>query len=220
MYTPFNSRHFTTHIDPVSKAKFAVLSTRVAPIQQGFYFVNYCWSDDGRYFWFYCAFPPAKERSLAVIDFLTDEIHHFPETATNASWLVDPRTGNLYWGTVQGFYMRTPHPQDKPICIAKIPEKCLKRGVNSPSTHLTFTSDYKEILADMQTRLGSVIGTFDIVTGEFTQWYETTVGIIYNHGQLSPVNKDMCMCAHEVWYDPTAGCYRQPELVDGIYPRM
>lgn len=220
MYTPFTSRHFTTHIDPVSKARFAVLSTRVAPMQLGFYFVNSNWSEDGRYFWFYCAFPPAKERSLAVIDFLTDEIHHFPETATNASWLVDPRTGNLYWGTVQGFYMRTPHPQDKPVLVAHIPPICAQRGVTSPSTHLTFTPDYREILADMQTNMGSVIGTFDLATGEFTQWYETDHSTTYNHGQLNPVNGDLCLCAHESKFDPTTGHHKRPELVDGIFPRL
>ena len=64
MYTPFTSKHFTTHVDPKSKMKYAVLSTHVAPIQQGFYFVNSCFSDDGRYLWFYCAFPPAAGHSL------------------------------------------------------------------------------------------------------------------------------------------------------------
>ena len=45
MYTPFTSRHFTTHVDAESGMKYAVLSTHLAPIQQGFYFVNSGWSD-------------------------------------------------------------------------------------------------------------------------------------------------------------------------------
>lgn len=36
--------------------------------------------DQGRYLWFYCYFPPASYRTLGVVDFTTDEVHHFPET--------------------------------------------------------------------------------------------------------------------------------------------
>lgn len=219
MYTPYNSRHFTTYIDPESKIHIAVLSTHVAPIQQGFYFVNSCMSDDGRFLWFYCAYPPAAGHSLAVLDFLTDEIYHFPETA-GGGWLVDPRNGNVYWGCSQGIYMRTPNPQDKPILIARLPEKCRRAGTNGAGTHLTFTADYKELLVDIQTPLGSVIGTFDIVSGKFMEWYETAPGIPYDHAQMNPVNRDMCMCAHEYTYDSKVGGYVPPAMVDGIYPRL
>lgn len=221
MYTPYTSKHFATHVDPVSQAHIAVLSTHVAPIQQGFYFVNSCISDDGRYLWFYCAFPPASNKSLAVIDFLTDEIHYFPETqAGAATWLVDPRTGNLYWGCAQGIYMRTPHPEDKPILIARLPERCTKAGVTRVGTHLTFTADYRELLVDIKTPFGCEIGTFDIITGEFTQWYQTPSEINYSHAQMNPVDKDLCMCANEYTYDPKIGDFVAPAMVDGIYPRL
>lgn len=219
MYTPFNSRHFTTHIDPVSKIRIAVLSTHVAPIQQGFYFVNSGWSDDGRYMWFYCAFPPASGRSLAVIDFLNDEIHHYPEVR-GEGYMVDHRTGDVYWGCTQGIFKRSPHPQDKPILIAKLPENCRKAGISGVATHLTFTPNYEELLADINTGLGSVIGTFNIVTGEFTEWYRTAPGVPYNHAQMNPIDGNMCMCAHEYSYDAKVGDYVAPAMVDGIYPRL
>ena len=63
MYTPETSRHFTKRIDPKSGMTYYILSTRVAPIQQGFYFVNSGADAAGRYLWFYCAFP-AHDRSL------------------------------------------------------------------------------------------------------------------------------------------------------------
>lgn len=219
MHTPFTSRHFTTHIDPESQMKYAVLSTRVAPIQQGFYFVNSGYSDDGRYLWFYCAFPPAAGHSLAVIDFLTDEIHHFPDTA-GSGWMVDPLTGNLYWGCSQGIFMRTPHPEDKPVRIARLPEFCRKAGVQSAGTHLTFTPDRKALAADLQTPFGSSVGTFDIATGAYTEWYRTKPGIPYNHVQHNPVQPGVMMAAHEVSFDPKIGDYVLPALVDGIYPRL
>ncbi len=219
MYTPFTSRHFTTHIDPESGVKYAVLSTRVAPIQQGFYFVNSGFSDDGRYLWFYCAFPPASGHSLGVIDFLTDEIRHFPETL-GSGWMVDPLTGNLYWGCPQGLFMRTPHPADAPIQIAGRPEFCRKAGMSGAGTHITFTPDRREIVADLQTPLGSSIGSFDVVTGKYTEWYRTKPGIPYNHVQCSPVDGDTCMAAHEYSFDVKRGEYVAPALVDGVYPRL
>ena len=219
MYTPFTSRHFTQHIDPQSGMKYAVLSTHVAPIQQGFYFVNSGYSDDGRYLWFYCAFPPAAGHSLGVVDFLTDEVRHFPDTK-GSGWFIDPQTGNAYWGCSQGIFMRTPHPEDKPVQIAKLPEFCRKAGVSGAGTHLTFTPDRKEIVADLQTPFGSSIGSFDIATGEYTEWYRTKPGVHYNHVQVCPTNKDLCMAANEYTFDPKIGDYVPPPRENGIYPRL
>ena len=39
----------------------------------------------------------------------------------------------------------------------------------------------QELVVDIQTREGSVIGSFYIVTGEFTAWYRTNPGVRYNH---------------------------------------
>ena len=221
MYTPFTSRHFTTHVDPGSGVRYAVLTTRVAPVQQGFYFVNNSWSNDGRYLWFYCAFPPAAGHSLGVVDFLTDEVHHFPETAAGGeTWLVDPRTGNIFWGTGRGVYTRTPHPQDQPRLVAQLPPEIIRLGVRNIGTHLTFTPDYKEVLADVQTSCGSYIGTFHLEKGDFTLWYHTPAGVPYNHAQLNPADGDVCMCAHEHHFDPQEGKLMPPALVDGVYPRL
>lgn len=221
MYSPYHSKHFTTYIDPVSHIKLAVLTTRVAPIQQSFYFVNSSWSDDGRYFWFYCAFPPSAGHSVAVIDFLTDEIHHFPETiAEHATWMVDPRNGDLYWGCSEGIFKRTPHPEDKPVLVAKMPEECYHAGARYLGTHLNFTPDYKEITADMYTVFGSRIGSFDVATGAYTEWYRTGAETFYNHMQINPTDGNVCMCAHEGTRDVQTGKNISPALVDGVYPRL
>lgn len=219
MFTPYNSKHFTTYIDPVSHARIAILTTRVAPIQQSFYFVNSSWSDDGRYFWFYCAFPPASGHSVAVIDFLTDEIHHFPETvAEHATWMVDPRNGDLYWGCTEGIFKRTPHPQDKPVQVAKMPQVCYNAGAKYLGTHLNFTPDYKEIIADTNTMFGSYIGSFDVGDGNYTEWYHTDA--FYNHTQINPTDCNVCMCAHEGSIDQKTGIRVSPEPVNGVYPRL
>lgn len=127
MFGPMNSRHFTERVNE-NGVRYWVLSTRVAPIQQGFYFVNSGFSEDGRYLWFYCAFPPAAGHCAGVVDFLTDEVRWFPETR-GSGWMVDPLTGNLYWGCGQGIYMRTPHPQDRAVQIAELPEEAVRARV-------------------------------------------------------------------------------------------
>lgn len=219
MYTPFTSRHFTIQVDPESHVRYAVLSTHVAPIQQGFYFVNSGYSDDGRYLWFYCAYPPAAGQYLGVVDFLTDEVRAFPDTR-GSGWMIDPQTGNAYWGCSQGIYMRTPHPADAPVRIAPLPEFCRKAGIRSAGTHLSFTPDRKELVADLQTPFGSSIGSFDLITGAYTEWYRTKPGTPYNHAQVCPDNGDLCMVAHEYTFDPIVGEHVAPAKVDGVYPRL
>jgi len=221
MYTPFNSKLFTTHIDPISGVRIAVLSKHIAPVQQTLYFVNSGWSDDKRFFWFMCAFPPAAGQMLGVIDFLTDEIRYFPETHTGFNALVEGKTGNVYWGNKYGIFMRTPNPEDKAVQIASLPEECrkLKAGAEVVGTHLTFTPDHKEILVDIYVPYGTIIGTFDIATGDFSEWYRTD-GANFNHAQMNPVDPNVCMCAHIHNLDPHTGAIMPLPLEDGIYPRL
>lgn len=219
MYTPMNSKHFTKHVD-ASGAHYWVLSTCVAPIQQGFYFVNSGYSDDGRYLWFYCAFPPAEGHCVGVVDFLTDEVRYFPETR-GSGWMVDGRTGDLYWACTEGIYVRSPHPQDKARKIADLPKAARIAKPSEAGTHLTFTPDHQEILTDIQTAQGSFIGTFRIQDGSYTLWYRTQRGTPYNHAQICPTNGDLCMCAHEYSYNSLTGQNDPPPLTeDGIYPRL
>lgn len=216
MYSPYNSRHFTTYIDKESKARIAILSSHVAPVQQSFYFEHPAWSDDGRYLWFYCAFPPARHRSMGVIDFLTDEIHHFPEV--DAGGPVDTRNGNIYWSSGDAIYMRTPHPQDQAVMVARAPKEI--RDMVITGIGLGLSSDCTKIITAIQTKQGSVIGRFDLISGEFEKWHQTQIGTVYNHQQFCPTDADICSCAHEGTSDPKTGAFVPAPLVDGIYPRL
>jgi hypothetical protein len=81
---------FTPVTHPESGVTIYVLTRRVAPLQQGFYFVNNSMSDDGRYLWFHCAFPPSLGRTLGVVDFQTGEVRHFPETQFGGPYSAPP----------------------------------------------------------------------------------------------------------------------------------
>ena len=49
---------FTPWTDPDSGVTSYILSKKVAPVQENFYFVNDPMDQNGSYLWFYCAFPP------------------------------------------------------------------------------------------------------------------------------------------------------------------
>ena len=69
-----DSKLFTPWADPETGVTVYIMTEKVAPVQQSFYFVNEGLSGDGRYLWFYCAFPPsgsnASGRTLGVADSL------------------------------------------------------------------------------------------------------------------------------------------------------
>lgn len=222
MYTPKTSRHFKGYTDPKSGMNYYLLATRVVPIQQGFYFVNSGCDYSRRYIWFYCACPPKPGHYTGVVDLKTDEIHVFPET-TGSGWMVDPLTGNLWWGDSSGIYMRTPNPADKPVKIAGMPPKLEELSARSlGGTHLTFSPDRSELFVDVQTpESGSHLGTIKIADGSYTEWYATKPGIPYNHGQFCPTNSDLAMVAHEYKLDPVTKKHIAPPLTaEGIYPRL
>ena len=78
------SKHFTKWIDPASGVVSYILTSDMVPHTQSFYFTNRSITNDGRYLWVYCAFPPAGDanygRSLAVVNLEKDTFTHFPET--------------------------------------------------------------------------------------------------------------------------------------------
>ena len=84
MFDLAKSKLFSPWADPATGVTVYLLTHKVAPVQEAFYFVNNSMTADGRYLWFYCAFPPSGSqlygRTLGVVDFEHQEVHHFPET--------------------------------------------------------------------------------------------------------------------------------------------
>ena len=222
MFTPQTSKHFTKHMNE-NGIEFYVLSTHIAPVQQGFYFINTGYSEDtGRYLYFYCAYPPSTGHTLGVVDFLTDEVYALPDTGSSgASWYIEPKNGNVWFGAPNGIYRRSPEKEARPELIFPWPQYIKDCRITGYGTHITFSPDGKELLTDVQTWEGSFIGTFHLETGEYTEWYRTPYGIPYNHAQYSPVDPDVCMCAHEGFSNPLTGEHHEPYLTEeGIYPRL
>ena len=184
-----DSRLFTPFTHPESGVTSYVLTRKVAPLQQGFYFVNDSMSADGRYLWFYCAFPPSG-RTLGVVDFQTDEVRHYPETQFGeASPFVDTQTGAVYWQSGRCVWKRGPEPEASVELINSVPgEVTGGRQVTRASTHLTLSADRKEFFIDIGVGLQYLFGSLPLDGGDFQLWHR--FDRLHNHAQFSPTDPD------------------------------
>lgn len=200
---------FKPYIDPVSKVKTYILNQRVAPIQQGFYFVNSGFSKNNRYLWFYSAFPPAGSsslgRTLGVIDFVEMTINCFPETQfSEASPFVCDETGGVYWATAKCICYRSPDPKAEVVILAEYPEELFgNRFFGCFATHLSLSPDKNEFLFDAHSGNLFFAGTFNIKTKEFKVW--KYFDRKYNHGQFCPIDRNIVLLAQENMIDMFTG---------------
>jgi hypothetical protein len=206
---PDLSKFFTPFTDPESGVTSYLLTKKVAPVQQSFYFVNSSFSRDNRFLWFYCGFPPAGNhrlgRSLGVIDFDKQTINHYPETAfINCSPLVCNRTGGVYWATTKCICYRGPRPQDTVQLIATLPEELFgERVVKQVATHFTMSPDGKELFFEADSGGAFFAGTVELETGTFQVWQK--FNRLYDHGQFCPIDGDLALLAQENMLDMHTG---------------
>lgn len=204
-----NSDLFTRWTDPQTGVESFILTERVAPFQQSFYYVNPSSSDDGRYFWIYCAFPPAgsanQGRSLAVIDLRQGRVHHYPETAfTDASPVVDGATGEAYWCTGLEIWKRRPEPEATPLLVNRFPANIARnRRPWRLATHLTFSADRKALNLDVEIGDEWFVGHAPLDGSPFELWQR--LERCYNHAQFSPVDPDVQLIAQDHSVHPASG---------------
>jgi len=219
MFTPETSKHFEKWTDPESGIVSYVLKTKVAAQQQGFYFVNSATDNACRYLWFYCSFPPAMYMTLGVVDFETDEVHHFPETSYICGPLVDPDTGECIFAASNGFWRKSPKADVPMEFICPIPQEITQYGrPGSLATHLTYSPDKKEIFLDAGVNEKWVHGTLELATGKFTVW--NTFNFCKNHAQLNPKDGDLNLYAEDFWTDKKGVYHIIRTNKAGIFQRL
>lgn len=223
MYTPKTSSHFTPYQDPVTGVVTYILKNELAPLTQSFYFVNPSMTEDGRFLWFYCAFPPSGSagngRTLGLIDFETDEIVHFPETQfTSSSPAVDPKTGDLYWCNSKGVYKHAPKKGASVVFVASNP--FLKASNGRMATHLTFSADRTELFLDGDMGDRWHMGSLRLADGIYTEWYSRDYCM--DHAQFHPTDKDLVLFAEDLWTDKITGEHHtvRTRKSDGRYLRL
>ncbi len=205
MRSPQESRHFTRWVDPETGVVSWLLATRVAPLQQTFYYVNDGWTQDGRYLWFYCGYPPSAGKCLGVVDFQEDRVSVFPETQfLDASPAVDPATGEAYWTSDLGLYRRSPAVDGQVERINAFPEELAKgRSPRRLATHLTFSADGASVGFDAELGTDWMAGDFPLDGTPPRIWRRFDV--CYNHGQFSPANPDLMLIAQDGWNHAATG---------------
>jgi len=206
---PLDSPLFERWTDPVSGVTSHILADRVAPVQQTFYFVNTSFSSDGRYYWFYCAFPPAgsanQGRSLAVADFRKRTLTHFSETAfTDASPVIDEHTGEAYWCTGLEVWKRRPEPDAAPVFVNRFPpEIASNRRPWRLATHLTFSADRRALNVDVEIGSEWFVGHLPLDGGDFVLWQK--FDRCFNHAQFHPLDPDLQLIAQDHSIHPISG---------------
>jgi hypothetical protein len=209
MFDCTNSPLFTPWTAPDTGVTVYLLTHKVAPVQEGFYFTNDNMTRDGRYLWFYCAFPPSgsagQGRTLGVVDFQEQEVRHFPETQFNhASPFVDAASGHIYWCMADTIWRRGPGTHDEAVRINSLPkELVLDRTVHRLATHLTLSADGKEFFVDAEVGLQYIFGTLPVDGGDFQLWHRFDRN--FNHAQFSPTDPDLVLFAQENHPDPLTG---------------
>jgi len=193
---------FTLVTHPESGVTIYVLTRKVAPFQQGFYFVNDSMSADGRYLWFHCAFPPSSGKTLGVVDFQTGEVRHFPETQFNGPY-VESETGVAYWMQGQCLWRRGPQADAVVEQVNVIPKELIGSRSAGAATHLTRSADGKSFFIDMSVGLHYIYGSLPLDGSEFELWQR--LDRHHNHGQFSPTDPDLALMAQEFHSDPITG---------------
>ncbi len=200
-----NQKLFTEWRDPATGVASHILTRRVAPVQQSFYFTSPSITDDGRYYWFYCAFPPSGSgyhgRTLAVADLKAGEIIHHPNTQfLEASPLVDRRTGNVYWCNPVGIWKLAPCAESEAELVNRFsPEFVGYQDVRRYATHLTFSADGSALNIDAEIGHKFCIGSAPLDGGDIEIWQE--MDHCYKHGQWNPVDPDLMLIAQDHWID-------------------
>ncbi len=200
---------FTRWADPVTGVTSHILTRRIAPLQQSFYFTNPSFSSDGRYLWFYYAHPPAggaeAGRMLGVVDFREREVLAFPDTAfRDASPFVDPVTAEVYWCWDYSVYRRGPDPSRPAERVNSLPDSLHRnrKGIRL-ATHLTRSADGSELFIDAHLGREWVAGSLPLDGGDFRVWQ--TFDRCYNHAQFSPVDPGLALVAQDWWRDVATG---------------
>jgi len=208
---PESSPLFTPWTDPKSGVTSFLLTRRAAPWQQAFYFTNANISNDGRWLWFYAAFPPSPMHVLGVGDFREGTVRAFPETAfvAEAPW-IDPDTGEAIWAVSQEVFRRGPMPEDAVRKVGGVPAfrgvgPRDVQGVRRVTTHLTRSADGTRVNLDLVAGDAWHVGAMRLDTGEIELW--ASFGVCYKHAQFSPSDPTLMMLCQDWWNDIKTGVF-------------
>ena len=197
--------YFTAWTDPVSGVESFILSERVAPIQQSFYFTNSSVSKDGKWLWIYVAFPPSPHKFLASfsLDPAQPEKHLYLQAGfSSASPMVAPEGDAAYFAMGAMVYRIALDGTLTKICTLSdeyIDHRLLRRL----ATHLTLSADGRHFLLDGEIGSHWFVGLGDVHSGGVT--IVKQFAHHFNHAQFSPTDPELFLIAQDWFYDKVSG---------------
>lgn len=206
------SGFFAPWRDPVSGIESWILTRKLAPVQQSFYFTHDCLSPDGRWLYTTCAFPPASSgadgRCLAIYDLEARQCRLLPETAfSHQNTLMDPVTDSLLWMSGATVYRRRHGLDSRPEPVATVGRDFLReRHFERLATHMTFNADRTALCLDARCVNRSILGALPLDGRPAERWFEQE-GVNANHGQFHPADPDLLMFAQDHWHDAITGAW-------------
>jgi len=221
--TPETSPLFSRWTNPSNGLTSFVLTERVAPVQQSFYYTHPSFSDDGRFLWVRLGYPPPggmhSVQTLGVVDFATGEVRAYPETQFPAeSVMVNPATGEVYWTNQLDVWKRGPLADDRAVRVGRFPSGLTADRLSLLTTHPTFSANRRSLNIDARFMRADgsplcFLGELPLDGSPLELWKKIE-GQYLDHGLFSPVDPDLQLIAHEYWQD--AG--RTGRACDGATP--
>jgi hypothetical protein len=222
MHTPETSRLFTPWRNPANGVESLILTERVAPVQQSFYYTHPSFAADGRFLWLRCGYPPEggmhSRQVLGVVDFENNEVRVYPETQFPCeSVMVDPSGGEAYWSNHLDIWKRGPHANDRAVRVNCFPKELAVGRLDLIATHPTFSADRRSLNIDARFIQPDgtpvcTIGELPLDGSPFRLWQKIE-GRFCDHGLFSPTDSDLQLFAHEYWQDQG-----KIEPFDGLRP--
>jgi len=199
--------HFQAWTDPESGITSYILSERVAPVQENFYFVNSGISADERWLWFYAAFPPGPTRTLGVVSLDPQQplIRHFPAAQlTSGAPMVAPEGDAAFFAQAPSVWRQPLEGAPSIVCTVD-PDWINHRQIRRLASHLTLSADGRYFLLDGDIGRHWWVGVGDRQTGEVKVLYEFARH--QNHAQFSTTAPKMFLIAQDWWHDRDTGQY-------------
>ncbi|MCC5849761.1 MAG: hypothetical protein JJU29_16880 [Verrucomicrobia bacterium] len=198
--------HFQSWTNPASGVRSFLLDPVIAPIQQSFYYVNPSLTADESALWFHCAWPPARQKTLARVslDPANPEVRHFPQAQFDTAQPLVAPDGGVWFGV--GTSIHHLSATGTTTRVFTLPEDYTRgRHLRLLATHLSLSADGTRFLLDGEIGNHWFVGTADLRTGKFTLIQEFMAR--HNHGQFSPVDPDTFLIAQDQHRDPVTGIF-------------
>ncbi|MBQ3545440.1 MAG: hypothetical protein IJA34_10730 [Lachnospiraceae bacterium] len=201
--------YFEEYIDEESGVKSYILNKKPAEFVQSFYFTNQSLSEDNKYLWMYCFYPPLKQHCLGVVslDPKNTFVRVFNQAVfSGASPLVAPEGDKVYFTGIDDSdcAVYTIDLNGNIELFAKMDNSFIdNKLVTRFSTHLTISADGKYMLIDAMFVTYGFVTILDMKTREFKIINEYQN--FHNHAQFSPVHPNLFLLSQDSRCDPVSG---------------